>query len=164
MVPAPAGEYIEPVSGLAGRGNTWCCQVHRPWVLERGTARLGLLQQRLHPEARRGHHALPECREGAEARLLLCGDDAFRGNPPTIHVFPPASEDEEGPACLEPGTRPPSVTCSQDAPRRPEQGQSWGVSGHRSRVHTCVQMCAHRHTRCPHDAGVKAGVRAEPGW
>lgn len=80
MVPAPAGEYIEPVSGLAGRGSTWCCQVHRPWVLERGTARLGLLQQRLHPEARRGHHALPECREGAETQSKRKAQDKARKN------------------------------------------------------------------------------------
>ena len=53
------------------------------------------------------------------------------------------------PSCSEPGTRPPSATCSQDAPRQPEQGQSWGVPGHRSRVHMCVQTCAHRHTCLP---------------
>lgn len=43
---------------------------------------------------------------------------------PQIHVFLPASGDEEGPSRSEPGMRPPSATCSQDTPQRPEQGQS----------------------------------------
>lgn len=59
------GEYTEATSDPAGPRGAWCRQMHWPWVLERGAARLCLLQQRVYPETRRGHHALAERRERA---------------------------------------------------------------------------------------------------
>ena len=78
-----------------------------------------------------------------------------------IHVFLPASRDEEGPSCSEPGTRPLAIR-SQDTLGGQSRGRArvCPVTGH---VCTCVYRRVHSGTQAyPHMPVLEPGVA--PGW